>query len=44
MLIEKPNAKEAYVHGVLNEQLTEVLEDVNDTFDKMSADYIVIFK
>ena len=44
MLIEKPNAKEAYVHGVLNEHLTEVLEDVNDTFDKMSADYIVIFK
>lgn len=44
MLIEKPDAREAYVHGVLNEQLLEVLEDANHTFDKISAEYIVIFK
>lgn len=44
MLIEKPDAREAYVHGVVNEQLLEVLEDANHTFDKISAEYIVIFK
>ena len=36
--------REAYVHGVLNEQLLEVLEDANHTFDKISAEYFVIFK
>ena len=44
MLIEKPDAREAYVQGVLNEQLQEVLEDANHTFDKISAEYFVIFK
>lgn len=37
-------SREAYVHGVLNEQLLEVLEDANHTFDKISAEYFVIFK
>ena len=36
--------QEAYVHGVLNEQLLEVLEDANHTFDKISVEYIVIFR
>ena len=44
VLREKPNTRDAYVHGVLNEQLEEVLEDVNDTFDKISAEYIVVFE
>ena len=44
ILIEKPNAREAYVNGALNEQLTEVLEDINDTFDKISAEYIIVFE
>ena len=44
MLIEKTDAREAYVQGVLNEQLQEVLEDANHTFDKISVEYIVIFK
>lgn len=43
-LIEKPNAREAYVHGKLNEQLAEVLEDVDTTFNEISAEYIVIFE
>ncbi|MBR3245945.1 MAG: hypothetical protein IKF90_25095 [Parasporobacterium sp.] len=42
-LIEKPNARDAYVHGRLNEQLFEVLEDVDSTFDEISAEYIVVF-
>ena len=44
ILKEKPNARDAYVSGKLNEQLTEVLEDVNTTFDEISANYIVVFE
>lgn len=44
MLIEKPNARDAYVSGRLNEQLAEVLEDVNTTFDEFSTNYIVVFE
>ena len=43
MLIEKPNARDAYVHGKLNEQLSEVLKDVDTTFDEISSEYIVVF-
>lgn len=43
-LIEKPNARDAYVHGKLNEQLMEVFDDVDSTFDEISADYIVVFE
>ncbi len=42
--IEKPNARDAYVHGKLNEQLAEVIEDVDTTFNEISAEYIVIFE
>ena len=44
ILREKPNARDAYVSGRLNEQLAEVLEDVNVTFDEISANYIVVFE
>lgn len=44
ILVEKPNARDAYVRGILNEQLTEVLEDVYSTFDEISAEYIVVFE
>ena len=43
-LIEKPKARDAYVHGKLNEQLSEVLEDIDSTFDEISAEYIVVFE
>lgn len=43
VLIEKPNARDAYVHGILNEHLATVLEDVDSTFDEISAEYIVVF-
>mgnify|MGYP007016827022 CR=1 FL=1 len=44
VLIEKPNARDAYVSGRLNEQLAEVLGDVNATFDEITANYIVVFE
>lgn len=44
VLIEKPNVRDAYVTGRLNEQLAEVLGNVNATFDEISANYIVVFE
>jgi hypothetical protein len=44
LLIEKPNARDDYVHGKLNEQLAEVLDNVDSTFDEISAEYIVVFE
>jgi len=44
LLIEKPSARDAYVQGILNEQLAEVFESVDVTFDEISAEYIVVFE
>ena len=44
VLIEKPNARDAYVRGKINEQLVAVFEEMNSTFDEISADYIVVFE
>ena len=44
MLLEKPSARDAYVHGILNEQLAEVFKDVDSSFDEISAEYIVVFE
>lgn len=44
MLLEKPAARDAYVRGILNEQLAEIFEDVDSTFDGISSDYIVVFE
>ncbi len=43
-LVEKPNASDAYVRGILNEELTEVLGSGDETFAEASADYIVVFE
>ncbi len=43
-LVEKPNARDAYVRGILNEELTEILGSVDETFAEFSADYIVVFE
>lgn len=43
VLIEKPSARDGYVRGIINEQLAEIFEDVDSTFDEISADYIVVF-
>lgn len=44
VLIEKTNARDAYVRGKLNEQLAEVIEDVDSTFNEISANYIVVIE
>lgn len=44
VLVEKPNARDAYVRGILYEELGEVLESVNESYDEISADYIVVFE
>jgi len=41
---EKPDALDAYVNGVLYEELDTVVTSVNKTFESASADYIVIFE
>jgi len=43
VLIKKPDARDAYVHGKLSEQLDQVLDDVDSTFDAISSEYIVVF-
>lgn len=42
-LINKPSAREAYINGVLNAELSEVLEDVDKSFDEFSKDKLVVF-
>ena len=44
VLIEKPAAREAYVQGVLYEELEAVFNSVDLTFEEFSADYIVVFE
>ena len=44
VLLEKPNARDAYVQGILYEELDEVFKSVGTTFDDISADYIVVFE
>ena len=44
VLIEKPSVRDDYVRGIINEQLAEIFEDVDSTFDEISADYIVVFE
>ena len=43
-ILEKPNARDAYVRGIIDEELREVIESVDKTFDDVSADYIVVFE
>lgn len=44
VLIEKPEARDKYVRGVLNEQLEDVYASVDETFDDFSKDYIVVME
>jgi len=44
VLIDKPSARDAYVRGIINEELDEVFSSVDSTFDEFSANYIVVFK
>ena len=44
VLIEKPEVRDAYVRGIINEQLAEVFESVDDTFEEFSKKYIVVME
>lgn len=43
VLLEKPEARDAYVRGVLYEELDDVLKSVDETFEVFSTDYMVVF-
>lgn len=42
-LLEKPELRDAYVRGKINEELDAVLAEANATFDRFVEDYIVAF-
>ena len=44
VLLQKPEARESYVRGVLFEELEEVFKSADETFDTFSSEYIVIFE
>ena len=44
VLLHKANARDAYVDGILCEKMDEVFNSTNETFDEISANYIVIFE
>ena len=44
VLLEMLGARDAYVRGVLYEELDDVLKSVNETFDAFSDDYIVALR
>lgn len=39
----KPDAQNAYVSGIINEELIKVMSSADEMFKKVSADYIVVF-
>lgn len=43
LLIEKPELKEQYVVGNINEELHSIIVEANKTFDKFSTEYTVVF-
>ena len=42
-LLEKPDLRDAYVRGIIAEELNEVYAEIDDTFAEMSEQYIVVF-
>ena len=43
VLLEKSELRDAYVRGVIADELNEVYAEVNRTFTEMSKEYIVVF-
>lgn len=41
-LINKPKAREAYINNKLDEELTVILSEVNESFKKLSEDNIIV--
>ncbi len=44
MVIEKPNARDLYIRSVLNDEFQSVLDLVDENFDEISKNYIVVFE
>lgn len=42
VMIEKPEMRDAYVRGELHGEYLTVIDELNETFDGFSKDYIVI--
>lgn len=42
-LIQKPSLRESYLHGKINEELYEVLDEIDRTFEEFSSQYTVVF-
>ena len=43
VLLEKPELRDAYVRGIIAEELNEVYAEIDNTFEKISEKYIVVF-
>lgn len=43
VLLEKPELRDAYVRGIIAEELNEVFAEIDETFAEMSEQYIVVF-
>lgn len=43
VLLEKPKLRDAYVRGLIAEELNEVYAEIDNTLAKMSEEYIVVF-
>ena len=41
-LINKPKAREAYINNKLDEEQTDTLAEVNESFEKLSEDNIIV--
>ncbi len=43
VLVQKPEARDKFVMGKINEELQEVMLDVDKSFEEISEDYVVVF-
>jgi hypothetical protein len=44
VIINKPEAQNAYVMGKLNDELFSVIDSTNEMFEDFTKDYIVVFE
>ena len=44
MIVNKPEAQDAYVMGKLNDELFSVIDSTNEMFEDFTKDYIVVFE
>lgn len=42
-MLEKPALRDAYVRGIIADELSDMYEQIDATFEKYSEDYIVVF-